>query len=558
MAANEVRLDIQTTPKARTVEIRGASGVTREVSPVTTALAAGRYTVSVQFRGETKTTNVELTAEKSFTDANALHIDFETTELTIVARNEKGIINDATVTWSDGTNVETWPAGAPQLFPNGKEFTFVASARGHDAATNSFLLDRASMTRTQVLTTILGIVDVRSDPPMGVLFGTNATQRAWPTPKRLDLVPGDYTFYATHEDLGTVTWRGTIVRGTTNIVLQYPYGAVRLFANLTNITNIAVNHLLNTRFRPMHTISVLPVGTNHLTAIYLGAGLTNVSDILVEQGPAGNARPYQIKFDYATVIFTTNSLPGISVEYDRDGQTIPVGEIRQGEPLTDIAPLGIARTYRFRTSGTQPKTNLQIVKMESRLVNVTAELQRKFVIPELDMEFIWVDKLPGYVGRTEVTQLQYEKVMTNNPSKHPGKMNPVEQVNWSDARLFCQRLSQYKLPESGFNYTLPTRTQWLTFAADATTNRALAVISFGMTRATTEPVASKAPNQHGLYDVCGNVWEWTAEKLLMGSSFANAMYKISQQVTGNPDELQQHDVGFRVILTPGPGLAKNP
>ena len=558
MAANEVRIDIQTTPKALMVEIRGAPGVTREVSPVTTALAAGRYTVSVQFRGEMKTTNVELTAEKAFTDANALHVDFEATELTIVARNEKGIINDAVVTWRDGTNVDSWPAGASRLFPNGKEFTFVANARGHDPATNRFLLDRASMTRTQLLNTILGIVDVRSDPPNGVSFGTNTTQREWATPKRLDLVPGDYTFYATHEDLGTVTWRGTIVRGTTNIVLQYPYGAVRLFANLTNITNIAVSHLLNTNFRPMHSISVLPVGTNRVTAIYVGAGLTNVSDLFVEQSPVGNPRPYQIKFDYATVIFTTNSLPGISVEYDRDGQTIPVGEIRQGEPLTDIAPLGIARTYRFRTSGTQPKTNLQIVKIQSRVMNVTAELQRKFVIPELDMEFIWVEKMPGYVGRTEVTQSQYQKVARKNPSQHPGSMNPVDSVSWTNAWEFCQLLSQHKPAESGFKYTLPTRSQWLAFAADAATNRALAVISFGMTRATTEPVASKPPNQHGLYDVCGNVWEWTAEKLLMGSSFTNAMYKIFQQVTGNPDELQQHDVGFRVILTPGPGLAKNP
>jgi formylglycine-generating enzyme required for sulfatase activity len=246
------------------------------------------------------------------------------------------------------------------------------------------------------------------------------------------------------------------------------------------------------------------------------------------------------------------------VEYDRDGLTIPVGEIRQGETLADIAPLGIARTYRFRTSGPQAKTNLQIVKIESRAINVTAELQRKFVIPELDMEFIWVEKLPGYVGRTEVTQSQYQKVTRKNPSQHPGNMNPVDSVSWTNAWEFCQLLSQHKPAESGFKYTLPTRSQWLAFAADATTNRALAVISFGMTRATTEPVASKSPNQHGLYDVCGNVWEWTAEKLLMGSSFTKAMYSVSQSVSGNPDDVHQEDVGFRVILIAVPGLAKNP
>jgi formylglycine-generating enzyme required for sulfatase activity len=120
-----------------------------------------------------------------------------------------------------------------------------------------------------------------------------------------------------------------------------------------------------------------------------------------------------------------------------------------------------------------------------------------------------------WIGQTEVTQAQYRAVMDTNPSNFKGDNNPVEQVNWSDAMEFCKKLSQ---KEIGRTYTLPTEAQW-EYACRAGTST---VFSFGNSESSlgdyawyksnsndkTHPVGQKRPNDFGLYDMHGNVWEW--------------------------------------------------
>ncbi len=68
---------------------------------------------------------------------------------------------------------------------------------------------------------------------------------------------------------------------------------------------------------------------------------------------------------------------------------------------------------------------------------------------------------PFYLGVTEVTQEQYQKVMGSNPSKFKGPQNPVEQVNWSDAVEFCRKLSAMPAEKTaGHVYRLPTEAEW--------------------------------------------------------------------------------------------------
>ena len=71
-----------------------------------------------------------------------------------------------------------------------------------------------------------------------------------------------------------------------------------------------------------------------------------------------------------------------------------------------------------------------------------------------------------WLGRTEVTQAQYEAVIKENPStfKDGGPDAPVERVSWIDAMAFCEKLNEReasagRLPD-GFRYTLPTEAQW--------------------------------------------------------------------------------------------------
>ena len=121
------------------------------------------------------------------------------------------------------------------------------------------------------------------------------------------------------------------------------------------------------------------------------------------------------------------------------------------------------------------------------------------------------------MGKTEVTQEQWQTVMGSNPSKHKGSTLPVELVTWRDAQTFIANLNQ----KSGQKYRLPSEAEW-EYAVRAETGTEW---SFGNdesklgnyawfslnTAYQTEAVAQKLPNAFGLFDMHGNVSEWTQD-----------------------------------------------
>ena len=65
-----------------------------------------------------------------------------------------------------------------------------------------------------------------------------------------------------------------------------------------------------------------------------------------------------------------------------------------------------------------------------------------------------------YLGKYEVTQEQYKKVMGKNPSKFKGDKLPVEHISWNDAVAFCEELNKKERIPRGWEFALPTEAQW--------------------------------------------------------------------------------------------------
>lgn len=148
-----------------------------------------------------------------------------------------------------------------------------------------------------------------------------------------------------------------------------------------------------------------------------------------------------------------------------------------------------------------------------------------------------------YLGKYEVTQEEWHKVMGANPShfQRDGggkeavkdiadddlKRFPVEQVSWHDVQRFLQRLNEAE-PTPGWTYRLPTGIEWeyacrggamagpadgrFHIYAPRPQNQLAAMdANFNSILGRTAKVGSYAPNRLGLYDMHGNVWEWSAD-----------------------------------------------
>jgi formylglycine-generating enzyme required for sulfatase activity len=123
-----------------------------------------------------------------------------------------------------------------------------------------------------------------------------------------------------------------------------------------------------------------------------------------------------------------------------------------------------------------------------------------------------------YIGQYEVTQELFKFVMGYNPSHFVGDSLPVDNISWVDAKTFVYELNKM----TGKNYRLPTEAEW-EFAArggrwskgfnySGSDNIGEVAWCDGNSGRKTNPVGTKAPNELGIYDMSGNVYEWCSDR----------------------------------------------
>ncbi len=200
-----------------------------------------------------------------------------------------------------------------------------------------------------------------------------------------------------------------------------------------------------------------------------------------------------------------------------------------------------------------------------------------------------------YLGKYEVSQSEWMSVMESNPSHWRGENLPVESVSWFDALEFCNRLSlreglepcygnigyQTSFNPSANGYRLPTEAEWEFAARGGNQSQGFHYAGSnysdevawhnGNNNMQTHERGRKKPNELGLYDLSGNVWEWCSdwygpydwqdqtnprgaydgkEKVFRGGSwnFAESYCSVSNRGFNTPDN-RYHNKGFRLART---------
>ena len=184
------------------------------------------------------------------------------------------------------------------------------------------------------------------------------------------------------------------------------------------------------------------------------------------------------------------------------------------------------------------------------------------------------------IGKYEVTQAQWIAVMGSNPSNFKGDNLPVEMVSWNDCQTFIDKLNQL----TGKCFRLPTEAEW-EFAARGG-NKCKGYEYSGsnddddvgysiISNLKTYPVGEKQPNELGIYDMSGNVWEWCQDwygsyslssqinptgpssgsnRVIRGGSCYSfsPSWRVSSRGNVNPTNRNNY-IGFRIALSANTG-----
>lgn len=188
-------------------------------------------------------------------------------------------------------------------------------------------------------------------------------------------------------------------------------------------------------------------------------------------------------------------------------------------PAEDLVAEAMARRAAKKRAREETERKIQ-EESEARL-----KTSRESMVSKLIDEMVDIPARNFQMGRTEVTQAQWEAVMGANPSTFTDPTHPVENVSWLMAQQFIEIINASETARNThIVFRLPTAEEW-EYACRAGSNGQFGLLAddregtiremgwyMGNTsdREMTRPVAQKQPNAWGLYDMHGNVEEWTS------------------------------------------------
>lgn len=164
------------------------------------------------------------------------------------------------------------------------------------------------------------------------------------------------------------------------------------------------------------------------------------------------------------------------------------------------------------------------------------------------------------ISQTEVTQGLWEQVMGYNNSLFKGEYLPVEKVSWEESQTFIQKLNEM----TGKHFRLPTEAEWEYAARGGKNSRGYTysgsnnIDSVAWYQSNcqekTHTIANLMPNELGIYDMSGNVWEWcqdyfnSSKRVVRGGSFYDEASTCRITYRTGREEDYRSFIGIRLAL----------
>src|SRR5659263_122002 len=344
------------------------------------------------------------------------------------------------------------------------------------------------------------------------------------------------------------------------LVMVQPTSTNTLMTASTNtpIAQISTPTVIATQQPQLSTSTIDTVPTTYLSYVNGGSGFYQVRNL---------DKPSR-KFIYENSVLNINRGDTVIWENDEVTETLKVisdqklwdskiGQIKAGRRINYTFNNPGTYTFHIVSEGISKRqtivvtqTDSQISEPISKVSSVTTSGDQKTITNSIGMEFVQIPAgefdmgssadekytiygrvIPVkrfdqegpvhrvkiskafYLGKYEVTQKQWREVMGSNPSDFNDDNLPVVNVSWYDVQEFILKLNQkegvnkYRLPsEAEWEYAVRAGTNTIWYFGNDATNWDEYIVMAG--DRTARPVGQKKPNQWGLYDMYGNVYEW--------------------------------------------------
>ena len=244
---------------------------------------------------------------------------------------------------------------------------------------------------------------------------------------------------------------------------------------------------------------------------------------------------------------------------------------------TSLNVVGSSTSGSVITIPVKEGINIEMVKVEAGSFNMgaTSEMEN----PYEDEKPVHRVTLTNnyYIGKYEVTQALWQAVMGSNPSCFKGYDLPVETVSWNDCQDFISKLNAM----TGKRFRLPSEAEWEYAARGGKKSRgylysgsnAIGDVAWyeGNSSFMTHAVGTKQPNELGIYDMTGNVWEWCQDRygsyssspqtnptgavggsrrVFRGGSWSySARRCCTSSRSGHSPGYRRYDLGLRLVLS---------